>query len=140
MRLGFAVAAHLEPEILIVDEVLAVGDAGVPARSASARWETCRGQGRTVLFVSHNMAAIGRLLPHESLWLDRGGVRIAGKTCEAKASAGGTKLFTPAGGSPRRGMRFSIPASSRRAISAAISARPDPIPVKWAIASRPCSR
>ena len=60
VRLAFAVAAHLEPEILIVDEVLrsATRDS---SRSASARWTTWRRGGRTVLFVSHNMAAVQRL-------------------------------------------------------------------------------
>ena len=60
MRLAFAVAAHLEPEILIVDEVLAVGDAR-SRRSAWERWRTWRRAGRTVLFVSHNMGAIQTL-------------------------------------------------------------------------------
>jgi lipopolysaccharide transport system ATP-binding protein len=57
VRLAFAVAAHLEPEILIVDEVLAVGDAGFQKRCLGKMEEVAKG-GRTVLFVSHNMAAI----------------------------------------------------------------------------------
>jgi lipopolysaccharide transport system ATP-binding protein len=60
MRLAFAVAAHLEPEILIVDEVLAVGDAAFQ-KKCLGRMETVTGQGRTVLFVSHNMPAVRRL-------------------------------------------------------------------------------
>jgi lipopolysaccharide transport system ATP-binding protein len=60
VRLGFAVAAHLEPEILIVDEVLAVGDAEFQKRSL-ARMNDVAHEGRTVLFVSHNMQAIRRL-------------------------------------------------------------------------------
>jgi lipopolysaccharide transport system ATP-binding protein len=59
-RLAFAVAAHLEPEILIVDEVLAVGDSAFQ-RKCMGRMENVTRQGRTVLFVSHNMAAITRL-------------------------------------------------------------------------------
>jgi lipopolysaccharide transport system ATP-binding protein len=80
VRLGFAVAAHLEPEILFVDEVLAVGDLAFQEKCLGKMNEVA-GQGRTVVFVSHNMGAIGRLCPM-SLWLDRGGVRMAGKTSE----------------------------------------------------------
>jgi homopolymeric O-antigen transport system ATP-binding protein len=60
VRLAFAVAAHLEPEILIVDEVLAVGDAAFQRKCMGRMGEVSR-QGRTILFVSHNMAAIGHL-------------------------------------------------------------------------------
>ena len=60
MRLAFAVAAHLEPEILIVDEVLAVGDAQFQKKCLGKIGDVARG-GRTVLFVSHNMAAIRAL-------------------------------------------------------------------------------
>ncbi len=61
VRLGFAVAAHLEPEILIVDEVLAVGDAEFQKKAIGKMQEVSQGQGRTVLFVSHNMASIRNL-------------------------------------------------------------------------------
>jgi homopolymeric O-antigen transport system ATP-binding protein len=60
MRLAFAVAAHLEPEILIIDEVLAVGDARFQKR-CTGKIEDVAGEGRTVLFVSHNMSAIANL-------------------------------------------------------------------------------
>jgi lipopolysaccharide transport system ATP-binding protein len=60
VRLAFAVAAHLEPEILVVDEVLAVGDAGFQKKCMGAMGEVSR-SGRTILFVSHNMAAITSL-------------------------------------------------------------------------------
>src|SRR5215813_8715131 len=60
VRLAFSVAAHLEPEILIIDEVLAVGDAEFQRRSLG-RMETIGKSGRTVLFVSHNMATVTRL-------------------------------------------------------------------------------
>jgi lipopolysaccharide transport system ATP-binding protein len=60
VRLAFAVAAHVEPDILIVDEVLAVGDVGFQQKCLGKMEEIGRG-GRTVLFVSHNMAAVGRL-------------------------------------------------------------------------------
>ena len=58
VRLGFAVAAHLDPEILIVDEVLAVGDAEFQRKAIGKMEDISKGQGRTVLFVSHNMASV----------------------------------------------------------------------------------
>jgi lipopolysaccharide transport system ATP-binding protein len=61
MRLAFAVAAHLDPEILIVDEVLAVGDVQFQKKCLGKMQEVSKSQGRTVLFVSHNMDAIHRL-------------------------------------------------------------------------------
>lgn len=61
VRLGFAVAAHLEPEILIVDEVLAVGDAEFQKKAIGKMQDVSKGEGRTVLFVSHNMAAVKNL-------------------------------------------------------------------------------
>src|SRR5437016_10887315 len=60
VRLAFAVAAHLEPEILIVDEVLAVGDVAFQQKCLG-QMENLSGRGRTVLFVSHNMAAINQI-------------------------------------------------------------------------------
>jgi lipopolysaccharide transport system ATP-binding protein len=70
MRLAFAVAAHLEPDILIVDEVLAVGDAAFQKKCLGKMGEVAH-QGRTVLFVSHNMAAV-QALCNRVIWLDRG--------------------------------------------------------------------
>lgn len=70
LRLGFAVAAHLEPEILIVDEVLAVGDAEFQKKCMGKMSEVA-GEGRTVLFVSHNMAAVQQLC-NRAIWLDKG--------------------------------------------------------------------
>lgn len=61
VRLGFAVAAHLEPEILVVDEVLAVGDAEFQKKAIGKMQDLSTGEGRTVLFVSHNMASIRSL-------------------------------------------------------------------------------
>lgn len=61
VRLAFAVAAHLEPEILVVDEVLAVGDAEFQKKCLGKMNEVSQGEGRTVLFVSHNMGAISQL-------------------------------------------------------------------------------
>jgi lipopolysaccharide transport system ATP-binding protein len=64
VRLAFAVAAHLESEILIVDEVLAVGDAEFQKKSLGKMGEVSKGEGRTVLFVSHNLAAVKTLCTH----------------------------------------------------------------------------
>lgn len=61
VRLGFAVAAHLDPEILVVDEVLAVGDAEFQKKAIGKMKDVSQGEGRTVLFVSHNMAAVRNL-------------------------------------------------------------------------------
>lgn len=61
VRLGFAIAAHIEPDILVVDEVLAVGDAEFQKKAIGKMQDVSRGEGRTVLFVSHNMAAVKSL-------------------------------------------------------------------------------
>ena len=61
VRLGFAVAAHLDPEILVVDEVLAVGDAEFQKKAIGKMQDVSKGEGRTVLFVSHNMASVKSL-------------------------------------------------------------------------------
>ena len=76
VRLAFAVAAHLEPEILIVDEVLAVGDAQFQKKCLGKMGEVAR-IGRTVLFVSHNMAAVKSLCTRAVL-LEEGQLRLMG--------------------------------------------------------------
>ena len=73
MRLAFSVAAHLEPEILLVDEVLAVGDAEFQKKCLGKMEDVSRNSGRTVLFVSHNMAAV-RNLCRRVVWMDKGGI------------------------------------------------------------------
>jgi lipopolysaccharide transport system ATP-binding protein len=80
VRLGFAVAAHLEPEVLLVDEVLAVGDAAFQAKCLG-RLEEIGGEGRTVIFVSHSMPSIQRLCTRAML-LDEGAVVTQGTTSE----------------------------------------------------------
>jgi lipopolysaccharide transport system ATP-binding protein len=85
VRLAFAVAAHLEPEILIVDEVLAVGDAEFQKRCLGKMKEISEGGGRTVLFVSHNMAAV-RSLCSRGLLL-RGGTVVLDGTPEDVVNA-----------------------------------------------------
>lgn len=77
VRLGFAVAAHLDPEILVVDEVLAVGDAEFQKKAIGKMQDVSRGEGRTVLFVSHNMASVQRLCRHGVL-LKNGQVSFIG--------------------------------------------------------------
>jgi lipopolysaccharide transport system ATP-binding protein len=80
VRLGFAVAAHLEPEILIVDEVLAVGDASFQ-KKCIGKMKDVAGHGRTVLFVSHNMAAVDALC-QKALILNNGSVVFSGNVSE----------------------------------------------------------
>ena len=77
VRLAFAVAAHLEPEILIVDEVLAVGDAEFQKKCLGKMDEVSRSQGRTVLFVSHNMEAVLKLCTR-AVFIEDGRVRTIG--------------------------------------------------------------
>ena len=72
VRLGFAVAAHLESEILLVDEVLAVGDAEFQKKAIGKMQDVSKGEGRTVLFVSHNMAAVRKLCTHGIVLQDGG--------------------------------------------------------------------
>ena len=76
VRLAFAVAAHLEPEILVVDEVLAVGDAGFQ-KKCLGKMQDVAGHGRTVLFVSHNMPAVERLCSR-ALLLNKGRTQYCG--------------------------------------------------------------
>lgn len=95
MRLAFAVAAHLEPEILVVDEVLAVGDEAFQ-RKCLGKMESVTGEGRTVLFVSHNMAAVEKLC-RSAIWLQAGKIEAAGRDVRGilnryhEAASGGVK-------------------------------------------------
>jgi lipopolysaccharide transport system ATP-binding protein len=77
LRLGFAVAAHVDPDVLLVDEVLAVGDAAFQKKCLTAMDEL-RSGGRTVVFVSHNMAAVENLCSR-AIWIDDGEIRLTGK-------------------------------------------------------------
>ena len=92
VRLAFAVAAHLEPEILVVDEVLAVGDAEFQKKCLGKMDEVAR-QGRTVLFVSHNMVAIEKLCPR-SILVERGRLAFDGRARET------VDLYLAAGDKP----------------------------------------
>ncbi len=80
VRLAFAVAAHLEPEVLIIDEVLAVGDVSFQQKCLGKMGEVAT-QGRTVLFVSHNMGAVSELCGRV-IWLDQGWVRSDGAAAD----------------------------------------------------------
>jgi len=91
VRLAFAVAAHLEPEILIVDEVLSVGDSHFQKKCLGKMGEISQREGRTVLFVSHNMGAVSNLCTKGLLL--RGGQRLfmgtSGEAVEAYLASGG---------------------------------------------------
>ncbi|MDR1653394.1 MAG: ABC transporter ATP-binding protein [Prevotellaceae bacterium] len=82
VRLGFAIAAHLDPEILVVDEVLAVGDAEFQKKAIGKMQDVSRGEGRTVLFVSHNMAAVENLCK-TSILMEDGFIAYTGKVNDA---------------------------------------------------------
>jgi len=84
VRLAFAVAAHLEPEILVVDEVLAVGDVEFQ-KKCLGKMNSVSQEGRTVLFVSHNMIAVKNLC-QRAIWLDRGQVKEDGNASQVISS------------------------------------------------------
>ncbi len=95
LRLGFAIAAHLEADILVVDEVLAVGDAEFQRRCLGKMSEVEQ-SGRTVLFVSHNMDAMARLCP-QVVWLEHGTIRAQGSAADViaeytRAAAGAANI------------------------------------------------
>ena len=84
MRLAFATAAHIEPPIMVVDEVLAVGDAAFRERCLGKMSEVGR-HGRTVLYVSHDLGSITRLCPR-AIWLEKGQIRADGPAPEIVSS------------------------------------------------------
>jgi lipopolysaccharide transport system ATP-binding protein len=110
LRLAFAVAAHLEPEILLVDEVLAVGDAAFQKRCLGKIGEVAE-EGRTVIFVSHNLSAVERLCD-SALLLNHGRVTFQGSTADAierylQTGSAAQGLLTEAARRPGRGrVRF----------------------------------
>lgn len=81
LRLGFAVAAHLQPDILVVDEVLAVGDADFQKKCLGKMESVSHSEGRTVLFVSHQLEMVDRLTS-KCLWLEKGNIKAFGPTKE----------------------------------------------------------
>jgi lipopolysaccharide transport system ATP-binding protein len=96
VRLAFAVAAHLEPEILVVDEVLAVGDAEFQKKCLGKMDDVSRNQGRTVLFVSHNISAIQQLC-NKGIYLEKGKLVMQGgidEVVDRYVSEGTNNTFT----------------------------------------------
>ena len=89
LRLAFSVAAHLEPDIVVVDEVLAVGDAEFQRRCLGKMSEFGR-EGRTVLFVSHDLGAIARICPR-ALWLEEAA------SCTTARRSGASSSISPRG-------------------------------------------
>jgi lipopolysaccharide transport system ATP-binding protein len=85
VRLAFAVAAHLEPEILLVDEVLAVGDASFQKKCLGKMGDVAK-TGRTIIFVSHNMTAMRRLTSR-AIWLEGGRIADTGPVCRGSAQS-----------------------------------------------------
>lgn len=79
VRLAFAVAAHLDPDILIVDEVLAVGDAEFQKKCLGKMKDVSARKGRTIIFVSHNMQALNSLCS-KAIWLNKGSIEASGET------------------------------------------------------------
>jgi lipopolysaccharide transport system ATP-binding protein len=106
VRLGFAVAAHLDPDILLVDEVLAVGDLSFQRRCLNRMNDVAR-TGRTVIFVSHQMTAIRRLCA-QTIWLEAGRIRDFGPTGEVvgryESDSYGVDL--PGGAASREGLTY----------------------------------
>jgi lipopolysaccharide transport system ATP-binding protein len=94
LRLAFAVAAHLEPEILIVDEVLAVGDASFQSKCLNKMKDVAR-RGRTVLFVSHNLAAVASLC-ERAIWLHDGKIAQDGPSFQVVSDYLGSGLLMKA--------------------------------------------
>ncbi|MCX7764701.1 MAG: polysaccharide ABC transporter ATP-binding protein [Bacteroidia bacterium] len=94
MRLAFSVAAHLEPEILVVDEVLAVGDIEFQKKCLNKMEDVSQKSGRTVLFVSHQMGQIRRLC-NRAIWLEEGQVRMIGPTLEVVAAYEKSNMENP---------------------------------------------
>lgn len=107
VRLAFAVAAHLEPEILLVDEVLAVGDAEFQRKCLGKMRDVAESDGRTIVFVSHNLSAVQRLC-QRSYWIDGGRIAGAGPTQEVIAA------YLKRSGSRQRGGEAEVGATVAR--------------------------
>jgi ABC-type polysaccharide/polyol phosphate transport system ATPase subunit len=93
LRLAFAVAAHLEPDVLVVDEVLAVGDAEFQ-RKCLGRMTEAGDEGRTVVFVSHDLEALARIC-RRAVWLDSGRIRESGPTADIVRGYLASGLWSP---------------------------------------------
>jgi homopolymeric O-antigen transport system ATP-binding protein len=119
VRLAFAVAAHLEPEILLVDEVLAVGDTEFQKKCLGKINEVSRQEGRTVLLVSHNLAAVAEMA-NRALLLDAGSVAVDGSVAEAVLT------YVPRGAKKATYIRPSSPRISSPHIARAEISTSDP--------------
>jgi ABC-2 type transport system ATP-binding protein/lipopolysaccharide transport system ATP-binding protein len=123
LRLAFAVAAHLEPDVLVVDEVLAVGDAEFQ-RKCMSRMSAAGAEGRTVLFVSHDLSALSRLCTR-AVWLDAGRIRDEGPTATivrdylTSGSGSGSAALLEGGSAAGRLVRVEVQAAdgSRRPLT-----------------------
>jgi ABC-type polysaccharide/polyol phosphate transport system ATPase subunit len=141
LRLAFSVAAHLDAEILLVDEVLAVGDAAFQ-RKCLGRMGSLQREGRTVLFVSHNLDAIMRLC-RTSVWLDGGAMRAYGPTADVVAAylAAGTtssarRTYAPQHGKPVQLREVRLLDASGQETSRLPPDRPFTIEVRFAVMER----
>jgi lipopolysaccharide transport system ATP-binding protein len=144
LRLAFAVAAHLEPEILVVDEVLAVGDAEFQKKCLGKMSDVAR-EGRTVLFVSHNMSAILRLT-QESIVLEKGQLALRAPSSEAVdyyLSAGNTSAGeriweddeVPADATPFRPLAVRVCDRSGNVVDTVRSVEPFTIDVEYRLSA-----
>jgi lipopolysaccharide transport system ATP-binding protein len=126
VRLAFAVAAQLEPEILVIDEVLAVGDADFQAKCLGKMHDVAGGQGRTVLFVSHSMAAVSSICDRGVI-LDAGRLVFRGTSSDAVAeylsrldAAGGAMAWegpAPAGDASVQAVRARLVSAAQRLVT-----------------------
>ncbi|HPS41883.1 MAG TPA: ABC transporter ATP-binding protein [Anaerolineaceae bacterium] len=142
MRLAFAVSAHLEPEILVVDEVLAVGDAEFQ-RKCLGKMSDVASQGRTVLFVSHNMSAIQRLTS-ECIVLDKGSLVMRAPTAQAvdyyltnDYAGSGERIYRadeiPASSAPFKPIAVRVKDKQNRVTENIISTEPMTVEVEYAL-------
>jgi lipopolysaccharide transport system ATP-binding protein len=121
VRLAFAIAAHLEPEILVIDEVLAVGDTEFQKKCLGKMDEVSHEKGRTVLFVSHNLAAVAEMAGR-ALLLEAGSVAVDGPIAEAistylsKGSQGATYISPLTVGSAPRIARAEVSTSEKNGV------------------------
>ncbi len=126
VRLAFAVAAHLEPEILLVDEVLAVGDAAFQKKCLAKMREVAE-HGRTVLFVSHNTAAIKKLC-ERTLWIDQGTLVEEGPSAQVVMNYLGARPLEATSGAITPEMHAREPAGLSFASVELTNSRGEPVP------------
>ena len=104
LRLGFSIASHVDPEILLIDEVLAVGDQAFQ-RKCSEKIESFRSEGRTIVIVSHGLASILQLCDNTA-WLEKGEVRMIGPSPEVVAEYTGESLASSERSEAEQGSRW----------------------------------